>query len=166
MDDDAQMSQVDAREFRSAAGQYMTGVTVITTVDADGNPAGLTANSFGTVSLHPPMVLWCIGKDSTNLEAFEAGHGFAIHVLASERQDQAQRFATKGIDRFDGVAWTPGFDGAPVLEDALAVFECSRTHTYDGGDHLIYVGTVEKVTMSGNDRPALGYFRSRYISHG
>lgn len=145
----------------------MTGVTVVTTLDAAGDPVGLTANSFTSVSLHPPMVLWCLGKDSTSLEAFEAGNAFAVHVLAADQQPLAQRFATKGIDRFEGVPWEPGHAGVPVLSGCLAVFECSLAHAYDGGDHLIYVGAVERLTGGDeDDRPALGYFRSRYISHG
>ncbi|MDH4117108.1 MAG: flavin reductase family protein [Acidimicrobiia bacterium] len=157
-------NEFDARDFRTAAGQFMTGVTVVTTLDADGAPAGLTANSFTTVSLHPPMVLFCLGVDSANLDAFEAGNGFVVHVLAAEQQDLSQQFASKGIDRFDGVDWSPGRDGRPVLSGALATFDCDLAHTYDGGDHRIYVGRVMALSTGDTEAHALGYFRGRYVA--
>lgn len=156
--------EFDTQDFRSAAGQFMTGVTIVTTLDADGVPSGLTANSFSSVSLHPPMVLFCLGRDSTNLDAFEAGNGFVVHVLAADQQDMSQRFAAKGIDRFDGVDWEPGHNGLPVLPDALATFECDLALAHDGGDHIIYVGEVKAMTTVDVDRSALGYFRGRYVT--
>jgi flavin reductase (DIM6/NTAB) family NADH-FMN oxidoreductase RutF len=155
---------VDPREFRTAAGQFLTGVTVITTVDADRVPSGLTANSFTSVSLHPPMLLFCLGRDSTNLEAFEAGNGFVVHVLSAAQQDIAQRFATKGIDRFEDVDWSPGRHNLPVIAGSLATFECDHVHTYDGGDHLILVGEVKAMSIDDTNRDALGFFRGRYVS--
>jgi flavin reductase (DIM6/NTAB) family NADH-FMN oxidoreductase RutF len=154
----------DAQDFRTAAGQFMTGVTIITTLDADGNPSGLTANSFTSVSLHPPMVLFCLGMDSTNFEAFEAGNGFAVHVLAAEQQDLSMRFSVKGIDRFEGLDWMPGLNGLPVLAGALATLQCHLVHRYEGGDHIIYVGEVDALSMGDSDRAALGYFRGRYVA--
>lgn len=158
--------EFDARDFRTAAGQFLTGVTIVTTLDAEGKPCGLTANSFTSVSLHPPLVLWCIGRDSTNLDAFDAGNPWAVHVLGLHQQDLAVRFSTKGIERFDGIDWSPGVDGTPLLPGALAVFECRPSSVYDGGDHLIYLGEVAGLTIGDTDRPALGYFRSRYIGFG
>lgn len=154
---------VDPREFRTAAGQFLTGVTVVTTVDADGAPSGLTANSFTSVSLHPPMLLFCLGRDSTNLAAFEAGTGFVVHVLSATQQDIAQRFATKGIDRFEDIDWSPGRHNLPVLPGSLATFECDHVYTYDGGDHLILVGEVKAMFIDDSHRDALGFFRGRYV---
>lgn len=142
----------------------MTGVTVVTTRDASGEPAGLTANSFSSLSLDPPLVLFSIGKDSNTFEAFAADNGFIIHVLGEDQKELAASFATRDIDRFDGVDWSPGYDDLPRIAGCLATFECSREHTYEGGDHLILVGRIERMKVSGRNRPALGYFRSRYIS--
>lgn len=157
------MTAIDPRRFRTAAGQFPTGVTVITTLDSDREPSGLTANSFSSLSLHPPMVLFCLGLDSTSLPAFEAGNGFAVHILAADQQWMAQQFATKGIDRWQGVVWEPGYNELPVIADALAVFECRVAHIHPGGDHLIYVGEVERLTVAETGRAALSYFRSRYV---
>lgn len=157
------MSEIDPRRFRTACGQFMTGVTIVTTLDAAGSPAGLTANSFTSVSLHPPLVLVCLGRDSLTIEAFEAGNGFAIHVLAADQQPLAQRFSTKGIERFEGVDWSPGWGGIPVVSGALAVFECVPVATHDGGDHVIQVGEVRAMAFEEADTPALGYFRGRYV---
>ncbi len=153
---------IDPRAFRDAAGQFATGVTVITTIDGDGAPVGFTANSFTSVSLDPPMVLFCLGKTSESLPAFEAGPGFAVHILSAGQLEVSIRFASKGIDRFEGLDWAAGMHGVPVIEGALAVFECSLTHVYDGGDHLIFVGTVERLSPVDHDTPALGYFRGGY----
>jgi flavin reductase (DIM6/NTAB) family NADH-FMN oxidoreductase RutF len=157
------LAEIDPREFRTAAGQFMTGVTVITTTDADGRPSGLTANSFSSVSLHPPMVLFCLGRDSTNLDAFEAGNGFVVHVLSAEQTDVAVRFASKGIDRFEGIDWRAGHAGLPVLDGALATFECDAAGTFDGGDHVVYLGRVRKISTGDTEVAALGYFRGRYV---
>ncbi len=158
------MTDFTARRLRDGFGEFMTGVTVVTTRDADGEPNGLTANSFSSLSLDPPLALFAIGKDSNTFEAFEAGNGFVIHVLADDQRDLSLRFAAKGVDRFEGVDWAPGFDDLPVIAGALATFECSREHVYEGGDHLILVGRIERLTLGDRSRPALGYFRSKYIS--
>lgn len=154
----------DARQFRDAAGTFPTGVTVVTTLDADGAPAGLTVNSFTTVSLEPPMVLFCLGKDSTTFEAFSARNGFAVNVLSASQRRVGDLFARSGADRFSGVDWEPGYAGLPVLAEALATFECTLAHDYDGGDHRILVGTVREVARRKTEEPALGYFRSRYTA--
>ena len=156
----------DARAFRDAAGQFGTGVTIVTTLDEAQRPVGLTANSFTSVSLDPPMVLFCLGKTSDTVAAFDAGHGFVVHVLAADQQDLSNRFASKGVDRFDGTAWSGGLGNLPVIEGALATFECELAHTYEGGDHLIYVGEVKGMSLGDTDRDALGYFRGRYTELG
>lgn len=157
---------IDPIDFRRAASQYQTGVTIVTTVDAAGSPAGLTVNSFTSVSLHPPLVLVCIGRDSTCFEAFDDRRGFVVHVLAADQEDLAVRFAAKGVDRFAGVAWERGAHGLPVLAGCLARFECAPFSTFEGGDHLIFVGRVERLEVGPKDRAALGYHRGRYIRTG
>lgn len=158
------MGEFDARRLREGFGEFMTGVTIVTTRDADDQPAGLTANSFSSLSLDPPLLLFSIGKDSNTFEAFQTDHGFVVHVLAEDQQELASTFATRDIDRFDGVDWLPGLEGLPRIEGCLAVFECSREHVYEGGDHLILVGRIERMAVGDRTRPALGYFRSRYVS--
>lgn len=153
---------IDPLEFRLAAGAYMTGVTVVTTLDADGNPAGLTVNSFTTVSLDPPLVLVCI--EGSTVPAFEAGGGFAVHVLGANQEGLAKHFATSDIERFSGLDWSPGISGLPLLPGALATFECRLVDSFDGGDHRIYVGEVRRLTSDESSRPALGFFRGRYFS--
>lgn len=158
------MSEFDSRELRDGFGEFLTGVTVVTTRDANGEPAGLTVNSFSSLSLDPPLALFSIGKSADTCAAFEAGNGFVIHVLAGDQVDMSSQFSIKEIDRFEGVEWSPGLDDLPLIAGTLATFECSREHTYDGGDHLILVGRIERLTVADRTRPALGYFRSRYIS--
>ena len=154
----------DSQDFRHASGQFPTGVTVVTTLDADGRPVGLTANSFSSVSLTPPLVLFCLVNTSDTMPAFETGRGFVVHVLAGSQQPLGARFATKGIERFDGVEWEEGHRGLPVIPGALATFECDLENAYDGGDHVIYVGRVVRLSIDPDGRPALGYFRSRWVT--
>lgn len=158
------MSDFDSRRLRDGFGEFMTGVTVVTTRDADGQPAGLTANSFSSLSLDPPLVLFSLGKDSNTFEAFGTENGFVIHVLGEDQRELASSFATRDIDRFEGVDWAPGHADLPVIAGCLATFECSREHVYEGGDHLILVGRIERFTIGERSRPALGYFRSRYVT--
>ena len=158
------VAEIDPIVLRTAAGQFMTGVTVVTTVDADGERAGLTANSFTSVSLDPPMVLMCVGSETSTVEAFKAGNGFVVHVLSADQQDVSMQFAAKGVDRFEGLDVSDGWNGLPVVAGALATFECSTAHVYEGGDHLIFVGRVEHLTTGDTDEPALGYFRGRYTT--
>ena len=158
------MPKIDPIEFRKAAGQFMTGVSVVTTVDSNGERAGLTANSFTSVSLEPPLILVCIGNDTSTVKAFEAGNGFVVHVLAADQRNVSMQFASKGIDRFEGLEVEEGFNGLPVVVGALAAFECSLANIYKGGDHLIFVGKVEALRLGDGEAPALGYFRGRYMS--
>lgn len=132
-----------SQEFRAALGQFATGVTIVTTRDAQGHAVGLTANSFNSVSLSPPLVLWSLAKQSTSMPGFLSATHYAINVLAADQRLLAERFASKGIDRFDGTAWHAGLSGAPVIDGAVAVFECSHRSQHDEGDHVIFVGKVE-----------------------
>jgi 3-hydroxy-9,10-secoandrosta-1,3,5(10)-triene-9,17-dione monooxygenase reductase component len=150
----------DAREFRAALGSFVTGVTIITTLDAAGNPAGLTANSFNSVSLDPPMVLWSLALDSTSLEAFRQAGWWAVHVLAAGQEDLSNRFARRENDKFDGVATTPGPGGIPLLAGAAARFVCRAAFEYEGGDHAIFLGQVTSFERAGH--PPLVYHQGRY----
>lgn len=130
-------------EFRAALGQFATGVTIVTARDADGRLVGLTANSFNSVSLSPPLVLWSLARQSTSMPGFLSAQHYAINVLAADQRPLAERFARKGIDRFDGTPWRAGLTGAPVIDGAVAVFECTHTGQHDAGDHVIFVGQVQ-----------------------
>lgn len=133
-----------ANAFRSALGRFVTGVTVVTTTDPEGRPVGLTANSFNSVSLDPPLVLWSLSRKSINLPVFEAASHFAINVLSVDQKAISDRFARPMEDRFAGVDWSEGIGGAPVLGGCAAVFECSSEQCYEGGDHVIFIGRVER----------------------
>lgn len=133
-----------SQEFRAALGQFATGVTIVTTRDKQGHAVGLTANSFNSVSLDPPLVLWSLSKRSSSLPAFKTGTHFCINVLALEQRMLAERFASKALDRFEGVAWRDGSGGAPIIEGAAAAFECFHHSHHDAGDHIIFIGQVER----------------------
>lgn len=134
---------IDPREFRSALGSFATGVTIVTTQTSDGRNVGLTCNSFASVSLNPPLVLWSLGTRSTNLAAFQAAHYFTVNVLGQEQRALAMAFARSSEDKFTDVSWTPGLGGAPILADCVAHFQCRAAHHYYGGDHVIFLGAVE-----------------------
>lgn len=151
--------KLDPPSFRRALGQYGTGVTVVTT-EVDGALFGVTSNSFASVSLNPPLVLWSIRKESTSFEAFTSGKVFVINVLATDQTDLSSKFAKSGDDKFDGVSWEKGSNGSPVLHGAVASFECETRHLYQGGDHTIIVGEVTR--FSRYERDALLFSQGRY----
>ncbi len=139
----AQAPSFSNREFREALGMFATGVTIVTALASDGSRVGLTANSFNSVSLSPPLVLWSLSRHASTMSAFEQGSHYAINILAAEQHEIAARFASKAHDRFAGVAFRVGRQGAPILEGAAAVFECFNRSRYEEGDHVIFVGEVE-----------------------
>jgi flavin reductase (DIM6/NTAB) family NADH-FMN oxidoreductase RutF len=134
---------IDPREFRNALGSFATGVTIVTTQTADGRLVGLTCNSFASVSLNPPLVLWSLVTHSSNLTAFQECSHFAVNVLSHMQGDLAMKFARSGDDKFTDVNWTPGRGGAPVLAGCVAHFQCRSADRYYGGDHVIFLGAVE-----------------------
>lgn len=136
------MSAFTPEDFRAALGQFTTGVTIVTTVDDEGRKVGLTANSFNSVSLEPPLVLWSLALKSGSLAAMRASRNYAINVLGADQRVLAERFARKGIDRFEGVSWRPGLSGAPLIDGAVASFECANLSQHEAGDHIIFVGQV------------------------
>lgn len=134
----------DVREFRQALGAFATGVTVITTVGQDGQPIGLTANSFNSVSLDPPLVLWSLAKKAFSLQDFQQAAHWTVHVLSAEQEALSNQFARAGEDKFAGVQTEAGLGGVPLLPDCAARFECTPEFQYEGGDHIIFVGRVER----------------------
>ena len=156
-------SEFTPRQLRDAFGCFATGVTVVTTLGDDGRPVGLTANSFTSVSLDPPLVLFCLDRRSTSLAAFEAAERFAVNVLHAGQEAVSARFSRREPDRFAGTAWRAGLAGVPLLEDAAAVFECARETVLDGGDHRIFIGRVEAIACDGSYDPLI-FFQGRYRS--
>ena len=144
----SQTDTFDAAEFRRALGSFATGVTIITTRDADGNNVGLTANSFNSVSLDPPLVLWSLAQSSGSLPAFRQATHWAVHVLAADQEPLSTRFAKRGVDKFAGLACEPGIGGIPLLRGCTARFECKTAFQYEGGDHVIFVGQVLNFTRA------------------
>ena len=156
------MTAPAALRLREALGNFVTGVTVITTRDGD-ELHGLTANSFSSVSLDPPLVLFSLSRTADCFDAFESANSFAVNVLRSDQETISSRFATKDIDKWSGVGWRPGYGDCPLLDDAIATFECRVTARHEGGDHVIYVGEVIDFT-NGPDGKPLAFFRGRYTA--
>lgn len=146
-------AKIDLREFRRALGQFPTGVTVITTVDDKGEPVGVTASSFNSVSIDPPLVLWSVDKSAYSAALFEKSTHFAVNVLSKDQVDISNRFAGRGEDKFAGVNFSQGAGGCALLDHSAAQFECETWSVYDGGDHLIVVGEVVNYRHSESTSP-------------
>lgn len=152
-------SKINPIELRGALGCYATGVTVVTTMTPEG-PLGMTANSFASVSLDPPLVLWSPARKSARFPAFEAASHFAVHVLAEDQEPLSAAFAKTGLEAFKGVSFEKGLGDVPLLGGCAARFECVQSAGHDGGDHLILVGEVKR--FQGSDRAPLVYHRGAY----
>jgi flavin reductase (DIM6/NTAB) family NADH-FMN oxidoreductase RutF len=135
--------------MRSA--RFATGITVITTRAPSGKHEGFTANSFGAVSLEPPLVLWTLRQDAMSLPSFRESPHFAVNVLASHQRAVSNHFARPAPDKFAGVSWRPGLGGCPTLPTSLALFECRTERTIEAGDHVIFLGRVERFWWRAGD---------------
>jgi len=153
-------SPIDPRDFRNALGTYATGVTVITAAGPGGKPYGLTCNSFASVSLNPPLVLWSLVVYSSSLTVFQNASHFTVNVLGASQQELANRFAKSSDDKFAGLDWSPGLGNAPVLAESVANFQCRSVNRYYGGDHVIFLGAVE--AYSYNREEPLLFARGTY----
>lgn len=156
------MSQFEPRALREAFGSFMTGVTVVTTLDANNSPLGFTANSFSSVSIDPPLVLVCMANSSTNYDALVNTDRFAINILCEKQKEVSNTFARPVEDRFSTVSWRKGPHGSPILEDVSAWFDCSSYKQLEAGDHIILIGKVE--AFEANAAPGLGYSRGAYVT--
>jgi len=161
----AQPPTFSATEFRSALGMFATGVTIVTARTTTGEMVGLTANSFNSVSMSPPLVLWSLARAAGSLAVFSAGSHYAINILAADQRELAERFATKGNDRWAGVDYFEGVSGAPLLLGAAASFECFNRSQYEEGDHVIFVGEVERCTHRTDASPLLFHGGKFYTEH-
>ncbi len=153
------LSPIAASDFRKTLGCFATGVAVITTTTETGQPIGVTVNSFSSVSLEPPLVLWSLARKAWSLPVFQAARGFAVNILASDQEPVCRAFSRNVEDRFAGVVWTRGLDGLPLIDGAVATLQCQHWARYDGGDHEIFVGEV--LDCSNADRDPLIFHRGR-----
>lgn len=152
---------IDQRELRNVMGNFATGVTIITTKNAAGKPFGLTANAFSSLSLDPPLLLICVDKKVDCYAYFDESQVFGVNFLSEDQDQLSTRFATKGIEKFEGVSYQLGELGVALLDGAAAHMECTVASAYEGGDHTIYVGEVQTAKVLG-DRPLL-FFRGKYF---
>jgi flavin reductase (DIM6/NTAB) family NADH-FMN oxidoreductase RutF len=153
-------STIDPRDFRNALGAFATGVTIVTAMAPGGKPYGITCNSFASVSLNPPLVLWSLGMFSQGLTVFQNASHFAVNVLGASQQELASKFAKSSVDKFAGVNWTPGLGHAPLIADSVAQFQCRAADRYYGGDHVIFLGAVE--AYSHNSKEPLLFARGGF----
>jgi flavin reductase (DIM6/NTAB) family NADH-FMN oxidoreductase RutF len=144
---------IEQDQFRGALSRWASGVTVVTAAGSLG-PVGLTASAFSSLSLDPPLILVCVGKDGASHDPVVGAEGFAVHLLSEDQERLSNRFARAGQDKFSDATWEPGPFGAPLLEGALARLVCQRDAVVDGGDHSILIGRVIEVEFSGG-RPLL-----------
>lgn len=152
-------------EFRASLGMFATGVTIVTARTGTGELVGLTASSFNSVSLDPPLVLWSLATVAGSMAAFSNGRHYAINVLAADQQQLAERFASPVEDRWAGVSFTEGINGAPLLAGAVASFECFNRSQYAEGDHVIFVGEVERCGHRPGAAPLLYHGGRFYTEH-
>jgi 3-hydroxy-9,10-secoandrosta-1,3,5(10)-triene-9,17-dione monooxygenase reductase component len=152
--------EFDPREFRNTLGTFTTGVTIITTRDADGTPVGITANSFNSVSLEPPMVLWSLARKARSLAAFEQAPYWTVHILSVDQEELSNRFARSGEDKFAGVPVDLGVGDVPLLRGCTARLQCKTSFKYEGGDHIIFVGEV--LEFDRNDVAPLAFHAGKY----
>ena len=147
-------------ELRRALGRFVTGVTIVTCRDEHGEPVGLTANSFNALSLDPPLVLWSLREASTSIAAFTSASHFAVNVLSAGQVDLSRRFARPSSAKFDEGEWSDGQGGAPLLAGCVAVFECRRRSHHAAGDHVLFIGEVERI--GGSAEAPLVYHAGHY----
>ncbi|MGH9280771.1 MAG: flavin reductase family protein [Acidimicrobiales bacterium] len=150
------MGTIDEARFRTVLGHYATGVTVVTAI-REHRPVGLSVNSFASVSLDPPLVSFCVSKESSTWPTIRETGAFCVSVLAEDQEHLSRVFATSGADKFAGVGWEPAPSGAPVLAGSLAWIDCALDAEHDGGDHLIVVGRVRGLEVMRDSRPLIFY---------
>ncbi|WP_096704398.1 flavin reductase family protein [Magnetospirillum sp. 15-1] len=154
---------LDPRSFRKTLGCFASGVTVITTLTPNAKePVGVTVSAFSSLSLDPPLVLFCLGNNTSSMEAFKTFGHFAINILSEHQRDLSIRFASRSDDKWQGVVRTEWNSGVPILSGCLANLECSLVNVIDGGDHQIFVGKVDRLKHQEGGSP-LVYFRGSYM---
>ncbi len=153
----------DQKEFRNACGSFATGITIVTTTGPGDEPIGMTVNSFSSLSLDPPLVMWAVGSDAISHDIFSQTDHFAIHILHKDQEGLSNLFASRGEDKFSSLDWTPGAAGSPVLPDYAVCLQCKTENVYPGGDHNILVGRVIALDDRGTEQPIL-FYKGRYAN--
>ena len=152
---------IDPTELRRCLGSFVTGVTVITALNEDGTPLGMTANSFNSVSLDPPLIVWSLRTNASSFAAYSKATRFVVNILSEEQVEVSNRFARSGPDRFNGVAVTPGIEGVPLIDGCSAHLECRTEAIHPGGDHVLFLGRVERIV--GHARKPLAFGAGKYM---
>jgi 3-hydroxy-9,10-secoandrosta-1,3,5(10)-triene-9,17-dione monooxygenase reductase component len=155
------MTTFDQKDFRKIMGTFATGITVVTTMHDNSVPIGITVNSFTSVSLDPPLILWCLANDADSYDIFANCPNFAVNVLHQEQEDLSQIFSTKNSSKFENLEWETGEFGAPILKDCLSYFQCETEIAYSGGDHIILLGHVRAIEIHTEKKPLI-YHNSNY----
>jgi len=155
---------IEKNELRRVMGHFATGVTVITTLRASGEMHGLTANAFTSLSLEPPLVIVCVDKKAESYPCFDESRIFTVNILSAEQEGVSRRFAVSGGEKFQGISYRTGANGAPILDNTLGYIECKVTASHDGGDHTIYIGEVEQAEV--HEAKPLLFFRGGYREIG
>lgn len=155
---------IDQQDLRRVLGCFATGVAVVTTVGGDGRPLGLVVNSFSSVSLDPPQILWSISLTAPSRPAFQMHPGFAVNIMPAHAKDETMRFCSPLADKFEGVDWREGVHGVPVLASALATLECETERRIESGDHEIYIGGVRKIDRT--DGMPLVFHQGKFVDLG
>ncbi len=158
------LSPLDRLTLRHALGVFPTGVTVVTTLAEDGACVGLTVNSFNSLSLDPPLIMWALVRRSVNLPAFQSAERFAVNILADDQVAISRRFASHVAEKFRGVPIEAGIGGVPLIEGCAAHIECRTHSSHPGGDHILFIGRVERVQT--HDRAPLVFVGGRYREAG
>ena len=156
-----QATVIDPAELRRCLGSFVTGVTVITVLDESGSPIGMTANSFNSVSLDPPLIVWSLRSNARAFPVYSSASRFVVNILSEDQVEVSNRFAKSGPDQFNGVATTPGIGGLPMIDGCSAYLECRTEATYPGGDHLLFLGRVERIV--GSARKPLAFGAGKYM---
>lgn len=164
MQSGGRIMELDERSFRKALGSFASGVTVVTAAGADGAPVGVTVSAFSSLSLTPPLILFCLDRRNKALDAYSKGH-FVVNILREDQRQASIQFASKVDDKWKGIAYTTNEHGVRMIDNSLAQLECSVHEVLDGGDHLIVIGKVEKIECQTGGQPLL-YFRGAYADLG
>ena len=149
------MTSIDQIGFRNALGTFATGITVITTTNSKKEPVGITVNSFTSVSLEPPLILWCLDKNADSYEDFVNCNSFAVHVLHEDQEAISHNFAIKSNNKFAELEWENGEFGSPILNDFSTCFQCETEERYAGGDHIILLGRIMSIQTRQGKEPLI-----------
>ena len=152
---------IDPIELRRCLGSFVTGVTVITALDENGTPIGMTVNSFNSVSLDPPLIIWSLRNNATSFAVYNKATRFVVNILSEEQVSVSNRFAKSGPDRFDGIPYSLGIGGVPLIDGCAAYIECRTEAIYPGGDHVLFLGRVERI--AGSPRKPLAFGAGKYM---